>query len=251
MPMRYKAVVAYLGTVAHGWQRQSVQTSVQALIEKAISEVEGKPVTITGAGRTDAGVHAHGQVFHVDLERPLPQTAWLPLINQKLPKGILLYSLETVAQTFHARYDATGKHYAYLIHTGAYDLFWMNRAWQIQQDPDVSLLLVAADILTGTHDYASFTNTSYKEMVDQVRTIHRIDVSIENQIIRLDFYGTGFMRYMVRMLSAAIIDCGLRKLSSERLQMLLDQPDKQGYSGNAPAMGLYLEKVYYDSPIER
>lgn len=242
--MRYKAIVAYDGTNYGGWQKQKNAKSIQQEIEDAFEKIVQQPVKITASGRTDGKVHARGQVFHFDSDREID---FRRAVNSQLPEDIYIRSVEPADEEFHARYSAKWKHYDYLLVEKEYNPLLRNYAGFSREELDLDLVEKAKEVFLGTHDFTSFNATGKDEIEDQIRTIYRIDVVREDDYVRFSFYGDGFLRYMVRMLTAALIEAGLGKTDSEQLKAWLEAKDKTAVSLNSKPQGLYLIEVGYNT----
>ncbi len=243
--MRYKAIVSYDGTGYAGWQSQNDQPSIQECLNEALSKITNTSVKVAGAGRTDAKVHAKGQVFHFDTDKSFKDLK--QAINSQLPKDIYITDCRQTDEEFHARYSAKWKHYDYLINNGQYDPLLRNYTAYIANPLNLEAMKEAAAVFEGTHDFTSFNATKKEEIPDQVRTIYKITVEKEKEIIKLSFYGDGFLRYMVRMLSQTIIEAGLGKITSGQIAEMLSAQDKQACHYNGQPQGLYLIEVGYDA----
>ncbi len=241
--MRYKAIVSYDGTAYQGWQKQPDKNSVQAKIETALSRLCRHNVKITGAGRTDKGVHAFGQVFHFDTDKEFKDIT--KSINSQLPEDIRIVSCKPVSDEFHSRYDAKWKHYSYIINTGKFNPIQRNYAYQLGVDLDEEKMQEAARALVGTHDFSSFNATRKDEIEDQVRTIYKIEVKRRGSLVTVDYYGDGFLRYMIRMMTGALIEAGKGKITAEYIQNIMEKMDKTACNYNVPACGLYLIEISY------
>lgn len=241
--MRYKAIVSYDGTNYQGWQKQPDKNSVQAKIETALSRLCRHNVKITGAGRTDKGVHAFGQVFHFDTDKEFKDIT--KSINSQLPEDIRIVSCKPVSDEFHSRYDAKWKHYSYIINTGKFNPIQRNYAYQLGIDLDEEKMQEAARALVGTHDFSSFNATRKDEIEDQVRTIYKIEVKRRGSLVTVDYYGDGFLRYMIRMMTGALIEAGKGKITTEDIQNIMEKMDKTACNYNVPACGLYLIEISY------
>lgn len=241
--MRYKAIVSYDGTAYQGWQKQPDKNSVQAKIETALSRLCRHNVKITGAGRTDKGVHAFGQVFHFDTDKEFKDIT--KSINSQLPEDIRIVSCKPVSDEFHSRYDAKWKHYSYIINTGKFNPIQRNYAYQLGIDLDEEKMQEAARALVGTHDFSSFNATRKDEIEDQVRTIYKIEVKRRGSLVTVDYYGDGFLRYMIRMMTGALIEAGKGRITAEDIQNIMEKMDKTACNYNVPACGLYLIEISY------
>lgn len=246
---RYKAVVSYDGSRYVGWQIQKNGLSIQQVIEDAIQAICLKKTPITASGRTDKKVHAYAQVFHFDSDFKLDAKGWLKAINGHLPKDIHLSSLTETDESFHARFNVVSKQYEYRINLGEYSVFEQNYAFQPYYKLDVEAMRNASVVFMGTHDFSSFCANTHEETPNQIRTITRLDLIEENEHLRLIFEGDGFMRYMVRMITAVLIEVGRHRLSAEQVKEMLESKDKRACRYNAAPQGLYLVKVDYDDAL--
>ncbi len=242
--MRYKATVVYDGTNYNGWQIQPNGETIQNQIQQALYNLTQQNIHITGAGRTDKGVHAVEQVFHFDCDKVFLN--FERAINSQLPDDIYVSSCLRVPDSFHARYDAKWKFYSYMVNTAAYNPLQRNYAYQLCEPLDVEKMRTASKVFVGEHDFTSFNATKLFEISDQVRTIYSIDITENNGIISFDIIGNGFLRHMVRMIVGTLIEVGKGKLSIEEIEDMLVQEDKETVHYNAPACGLYLIKIGYD-----
>lgn len=245
--MRYLAITSYRGTNYCGWQKQTISKlpSIEESIEKVISRLVNKDTKIYGSGRTDAGVHAHGQIFHFDVEKELDIHKFLHSMNKLLPEDIRVTKLEKVADDFHARFCALQKSYIYKIRNSKInDPFSADLEYTLGQPLDVEKMVEAAKVFEGTHNFQNFTS---KEEDDNnfVRTIYEIKITKENEHIVIIMTGNGFMRYMVRMIVGNLIQIGLGKLSVAEIKKNLEDSNRKPSSHKAPAYGLYLEEVCY------
>ena len=241
--MRYKGVVSYDGTRYGGWQIQPDSDSIQANLNKALSKICNEEIFVTGAGRTDGGVHAYGQVFHFDTAKTFED--FKKSINSQLPDDIHVTSVEKVNDDFHARYDALWKHYCYQINMGEYDPVNYNHQYQLNKKMDVKTMKEVAQLFIGEHDFTSFNATKKEEMPNQVREIYDITFSVKDDILSVDIYGNGFLRHMVRMMVGTMIEAGLGKLNVSDVKEMLESCSKTAVRYNAPACGLYLINVGY------
>ena len=243
--MRLKCTVAYVGARYDGWQSQRKGNSIQEHLEDVISKIENKEVHIIGSGRTDAGVSARNQVFCFDTDRDMSTRKWMGAINAYLPDDIHICKVEEVPETFHARYCVRWKKYTYRINDGPYDVFQKDFAYQCPVKLDETKMEECAKVFVGTHDFTSFNSSPLSLYPDQTRTVFSIDVRRKGNLIELEYCGKGFLRYMVRMMSAAIIDVGKGKLTVEDVRKTLASKDKRASRRNAHANGLTLEEVDY------
>ncbi len=245
MTRRIKLTVAYLGTPFHGWQRQRGQRTIQGELEAALARITGHEAPpVVGAGRTDAGVHARGQVAHVDLPATLPVGILPGALNAALPAEIRVLRAVAVPPSFHARRSATAKHYAYRIHWAGHLLPWSAlRSARVDAPPDPGVVREALDLLRGRHDMASFTVTDPAQG-PTVRTILDAWECRGRQALTLHFVGEGFLRYQVRRMAGTIL-ADARDGSARRIAELLENPAPGAPVPTAPPEGLTLERVHY------
>lgn len=244
---RYKLTIEYEGTPFVGWQRQDNGPSVQAAIETAVTSICGEHCTLHGAGRTDAGVHALGQVAHLDLPHPMPPEK-LPLaINFHLkPLPIAVLRAEAVGEDFHARFAATGRSYLYrIVNRRAHLALDRGRAWFIPQALDEEAMHEAAQALVGTHDFTSF-RASYCQAKSPVRVLHRLDVRRQGEAIAIVAKGVSFLHHQVRNMVGTLRLVGEGKWSAQDMARALAARDRKAGGPTAPPDGLYLTEVRYD-----
>lgn len=246
--IRYKCTVSYDGSAYCGWQTQNTGTSVQEQIEAAVSHIMNRPVRILAAGRTDAGVNAWGQVFQFDAEMDVSERKMMGAINGSLPGDIRIRKVEKKDRLFHARYCVRSKRYDYRINLGEYNVFTRTQAYQCPYPVDIEKMKQGAQYLIGTHDFTSFNSNSLKETPDQVRTIESIDFLFENNLLTISYRGRGFLRYMVRMMTAQLLDVGRGKLKPEDIKRILEAKSKTIARRNAHPEGLTLMEIdYYET----
>lgn len=244
----YKCIVAYEGTRYNGWQKQgNTDNTIQNKIENVLSGILNEPIEITASGRTDAGVHALGQVFHFHCNNALNPEECLTDINGYLPKDIRILSMEACSSRFHSRLNATRKTYCYHIDTSQYgNLFTRNTAHHIPTPLDIPAIKRGAEFLIGTHDFKSFcSNKNFKK--SSIRTIYEINIDIDkqNEQITLTFIGNGFLYNMVRILSGTLIEIGLGIRDAEDIPSIIEGRNRKFAGHTAPAKGLFLISVDY------
>jgi len=251
--MRLKLTIAYDGRPFRGWQSQAGGGTVQDFIHRALAEVAGQPIRLLGAGRTDAGVHALGQIAHFD---PPPAYSmqpcqWVPALNCKLPATIRVMDCKEVPADFHSRFSAIGKIYHYDLCTDpVMPPLKAGLAWHHPHRPDVGLLEKALALFCGRHDFHAFAAYRGNEAADTDwrRTLYRADLTTLADGYRITFAGDGFLYKMVRILTGTAVRAALGRLCLEKLAAMLDQPPglPLGKSAHcAPAGGLYLQEVLY------
>jgi tRNA pseudouridine38-40 synthase len=243
---RYKCIILYDGTNFSGYQVQPNKRTVQSEFEAALAKLhKGKEVKVFASGRTDAGVHAKGQVIHFDSPLSIPESRWPAALNSVLPSDIAVLSVECVSGTFHSRFNAIGKEYRYFLYLSAKrDPFKRNYAYQCPYSLDLEAMKAAAQHLLGTHDFTSFCSAK-TEMEDKVRTIKEIHFSMEGELLTLQFVGNGFLYNMVRILVGTLLEIGSGERKPEDVPELLAKKDRRLTGKTAPAHGLYLWKVFY------
>lgn len=240
-------MIAYDGRPFRGWQSQATKDAIQDFLETAIARIAGQDATVHGSGRTDAGVHALGQVAHVDVPRgKLAPEKWQAALNANLPEEVRILEVKRAARDFHARYSARGKVYTYRIWNASFlHPLEIGRAWHVPGTLDLDALRAGAEILTGTHDFAAFAANRGKPEPDTVRTIFSIKAQARGALITLRFEGNGFLYKMVRLLTGSLVRCAQHRAESQWLEQLLKKPQAQKTQFAAPAEGLYLTKVLY------
>jgi tRNA pseudouridine38-40 synthase len=246
MAHRVKLVVAYLGQPFHGWQRQRGQRTVQGELEKAIATLTGGgQVSVVGAGRTDAGVHAAGQCAHVDLPAAIPSDNLFRGLNASLPPEIRVRSARPVGDRFHARKSALGKLYIYRARWRERNLPWCElRSARVATIIDEISFAAAVKLLPGRHDWASFTVPD-PGPGSTIRSLFHVRLNRRRDGFDLEFAGEGFLRYQVRRMVGALLEVGWRQRGTEGLRALIEHPEPGSRIRTAPASGLCLERVYY------
>jgi len=244
--MRIKVTVAYNGVNYCGWQVQNNDVSIQEIIEKSLGKITKTPrVEIFASGRTDAGVHALGQVFHFDTDINMNENNWEQAMNSLLPEDIRIQKIEFVADDFHARYSVKGKRYRYLVNQGKADPFHYQTVYQYGRALDIEQMKEVAEVFIGEHDFSTFSATKKEIVPNQVKEIHEIIFHEKEGILSIEFVGTGFLRYMVRMLVGTVLQVGEGKLTKEEVKIMLEAKDREVRTVTAPACGLYLVEVEY------
>lgn len=242
----FKIVIQYEGTRYQGWQKQkNVQNTLQGRFEALLSKMAGAPVEIAASGRTDAGVHAYGQVanFHMDTAASCQEL--MEQINRYLPEDVAVISCEEVAQRFHSRLNAKEKTYCYrVLNSRIPHVFDRRFVYQVTEKLDVDAMRRAAAYLVGTHDFKSFTSAK-KSKKSTVRTIYSIDIRKEQDEIRFWFRGDGFLYHMVRILTGTLLEVGKKERPADDMERILAAMDRQEAGALAPAQGLALMEVGY------
>lgn len=244
---RLKCIIAYDGTQFSGYQIQPNKRTVQAELEHRLEQLhKGKEVKVTASGRTDAGVHAKGQVIHFDSDLKIPLLGWRKALNSILPADISIMSVEEVAPDFHARFDAKGKEYRYRIQTGDVpDPLRRHYVYHYPYPLNEEAMTRAIDYLIGTHDFTSFCSAK-TEMEDKVRTIYHISFVRNDDELIFRFVGNGFLYNMVRIVMGTLLEVGSGLRQPEDIKAILLAKDRRAAGKTAPAQGLYLWQVFYD-----
>lgn len=242
---RIKCIVAYDGMNFAGYQRQPRARTVQGEIEKLLSRMMKEDVVIHGSGRTDAGVHSKGQVFHFDTKLDLSEDKWLFALNSQLPEDIYIKSVERVSEEFHARYSAVRKEYRYRVSLKKErDVFAARYVYHYPYDVDITKIQEASQYFIGTHDFTLFSSAkSTKE--DKVRTIYEVRVEEQGEELELVFIGNGFLYNMVRILVATLLEVGQGRYEPIQVKEVLEGQREKLKVKTAPGHGLYLWEVSY------
>jgi tRNA pseudouridine38-40 synthase len=244
---KLKCTVAYDGTRFSGYQVQPEKRTVQGEIEAALARIHhGTPIRITASGRTDSGVHAHGQVIHFCSSLRIAPENWTKALNSLLPDDIYIRQTEKVEDGFHARYDVRKKEYRYRLLTRPEpDLFRRFYTTHVQRPLDLNKMNEAARLICGTHDFSCFC-AAHSEVKNKVRTVYLLDIAREGEdetVIRI--VGNGFLYQMVRIITGTLLDVGSGLIAPERVKTILASRDRRQASATAPARGLILWKVDY------
>ena len=245
-PRTIKLTVAYDGTRFVGWQRQAEGESIQGLLEDALARFEGAPVTVHGAGRTDAGVHALGQVGSAQLTCGHDTAALLRGLNASLPADVRVVRVDDQPPGFHARFSARSKTYRYVLRTSPIlDPFDRLYAWHVGTGLDRPAMLEAAAALVGTHDFAAFQSTG-TETAGTVRIITRSALVERDGVSHYEVEGNGFLRHMVRAIVGTLVEVGRGLRPPGSMASLLHGGTRAQAGATAPAHGLFLVRVEYD-----
>lgn len=242
--MRYKLTFSYDGSNYSGWQVQKNAAAIQPIVQKALQTALRHPLNLTGAGRTDAGVHAHGQTAHFDTEVIFDAKKLLLSLNALLPLDIRIFQIDSAAPDFHARYSATSKVYHYHLHLDPVaDPFTKLYRHQVFGPFDLEKLKGAASQFVGKRDFTSFANVKGEK--SGVRTLFRLDCLEQKGGIRLEFEGDGFLYKMVRNITGTLLDIASGKILPEEIPAIFEARDRRKAGSAAPAKGLFLMKVCY------
>lgn len=244
----YRMVIAYDGTDYGGWQIQPNAITIQEVLQKTLGQILQQPVMVTGSGRTDAGVHALGQVAHFSIDKDIDIVKLLNSTNSLLPKDIRVRLLENAPDGFHSRYSTRSKTYHYHITTGVRDPFRRRYSAYFPYAFDVEAVRKAAACFVGTHDFTTFANESAEGSAsrDAVRELYRLDVIDEGHGYRFEFEGEGFLYKMVRNIMGTLLEVGSGKLSAKDIEPLFQARDRRKAGKTAAPEGLFLIRVDYE-----
>lgn len=243
--MKLKAIVSYDGYGYAGWQKQENALGIQSVIEEVLQKITQECVDVVASGRTDAGVHALGQVFHFETDKDMSAKQFMYAMNALLPLDIRIVDCCVVTDDFHARFDVISKRYDYFCSYDMKNPFNYKYRNILSKRLDLERMSLAKSYLLGTHDFTSFSSSRIDPRKPRVKTITRIDILEEKDEIHFIFEGTGFLRYQVRMMVGTLIAVGQGKIAPEKVEWILEQKDKEACRYNAKACGLYLVEVKY------
>lgn len=242
---RIKLTVAYDGTDYCGWQIQPNGITVEKVLNRALSRLTGEDIAVTGASRTDAGVHAEGNVAVFDTASTIPPERFSYAVNTLLPEDVVVVKSEKVAADWHPRYQESVKTYAYhILNREMPDPVRRKYVWHVNCPLDLEKMRTAAEYLTGEHDFKSFCSI-HTGAKTTVRTIYSMDVERSGEVITIRVSGNGFLYNMVRIITGTLVEAGRGFRQPESVKELLDA-DERGKAGpTAPAQGLLLESIEY------
>ena len=241
-----KLTLEYDGTTYAGWQRQPNLPTVQAAVETAIFGVTQITVPVIGAGRTDSGVHALGQVASFRINRDMSPREWMRALNAHLPESIVVRSVELMPDSFHARHSAKGKLYEYrILNRPERPAVERDYCWHVYHPLNDAAMNRAGKTLIGSHDFSSF-QTQPTENEDPFCRLQRLAVIREGTWLRVEVYADRFLKQMVRSIVGTLVEVGLNKRPSNSLRTILDAHDRSAAGKTAPSQGLFLMRVDYD-----
>ncbi len=249
---RFRLSVEYDGRPYMGWQRQGHGPSVQQAIEEAAQAITGEAVTVHGAGRTDAGVHALAMAAHVDILRPITPFRLSEGLNARLrPHPIAILKAETVADDWHARFSCIGRRYVYrIVNRRARLALEEGRAWRVAVPLDSEAMNEAAQLLVGRHDFTTF-RSAHCQSESPVKTLDRLDVERDGELILIKAAARSFLHHQVRSMVGCLQLVGRGKWSAGDLRAALDAKDRAALGYNAPPDGLYFEAALYEDDLPR
>jgi tRNA pseudouridine38-40 synthase len=249
--VRLKLTIAYDGANYAGWQIQKIGLGVQQVVEEAIAKIFQQQIRIHGSSRTDTGVHARAMIAHFDLPDDrlrMPMNKVALALNAQLPEDIRVMEAREAAEDFHARFDAKGKQYRYFVYNHpAMDPLLRRQAWHVPQKLDLAAIRKAATYFKGKQDFAAFANNRNYEMETTVRTLFRCELKKAGPILTFIIEGDGFLYKMCRGIVGTLIQCGAGKFPPTDIAKMLAAKDRRMTGMTAPAHGLVLWKVFYES----
>jgi tRNA pseudouridine38-40 synthase len=250
--MNFKLTIQYDGTDFHGWQMQGELRTVQGELTKALCQIEGRDVVVHGSGRTDAGVHAEGQVASVDLQKQISPEKLRAAINGNVGKDVRIMQAEVVAPDFHARYSAVEKTYLYRTVNGAViSPFWFRYAHHEARALDLERMSESAALFIGTHEWTAFSSAqsdseTKKRTITCLGITRRWDERAACSIVEMSISADGFLRYMVRSIVGSLLAVGRGELDAELIERAINEGDRALAGATAPACGLTLLSVRYE-----
>lgn len=240
-----KLILEYDGTDYVGWQVQKNGKAVQEVVRQAVRTMTGEENDVVGASRTDAGVHALGQVAHFTTRTNIPGDGFLRGLNSMIPLDIRVLDARDASKDFHAQKDAKGKIYRYLINTAPVSsALHHRREWHVPHKLDLGAMREVGEVFIGKHDFKAF-QASGSSVKHAVRTIKEVEISALSNGVAIEVMGDGFVRHMVRNMVGTMVEAGLGKRGPDDIKKLLEQGERTDAGICAPACGLYLVKVLY------
>lgn len=241
----YKVVISYSGVNFNGYQKQNKLRSVQGEIEKVLSKIHGYEVKSFGSGRTDKGVHALGQVFNFESELNMNCEQFKKAFNSLLPDDIFVKSVDEVVLNFHSRYSCTDKEYHYILNMGEYNPLEKDYVCQFNKKLNIEKMIIASRLFIGEHDFKNFCASEEEKVKDYIRIIKDIAIIEDGEKLIFKFKGNGFLRYMVRMIVAILIEIGKGRKDESFIKERLDNKELKRSNYKVDACGLYLVSVNY------
>ncbi len=246
VPRNIRITLAFDGAAYHGWQIQAHHPTVQGIVSRAIEQIAGGTVKLTGCGRTDAGTHARRLVANFKTPSRIEPAAWVRALNSILPQDIRILSARRVSPEFHARRDARSKTYCYRIYRGAILPPHLARERYHYPYPiDLPRMQSAARLLVGEHDFASFTPKKVADSKSTVRRVYHCELKAKGHLLLFSVEANGFLQYMVRNMVGTLLEVGRGRITLAEFENLLGQRDRSLAGFTAPAHGLVLIKVRY------
>lgn len=250
--MNFKLTIQYDGTEFHGWQRQSELRTVQGELTRALNQIDGREVTVHGSGRTDAGVHALGQVASVRIERDITPGKLRAAVNGNIAKDLRVMDAQVADDDFHARFSALEKTYLYRVVNGpVLSPFWVRYAHHEARQLDLELMNECAALFLGTHDWTAFS-AAQTDTENRTRTItclkvsERADEESTTRVIEIRASADGFLRYMVRSIVGSLLAAGRGEVDRQHIERAIAEGDRSSAGATAPPCGLTLWSVRYE-----
>lgn len=246
---RVLLTISYDGTAYHGWQVQPNGITVQQVVQDELFALLGKKIGVTGCSRTDAGVHAKEFCCHLDCEDSIPEDAFIRGLSSRLPADIAVIGCKTVADDFHARYNALGKTYVYNIRNSKIkDPFYNRYSWQIERPLDTDKMNLFCERIVGTHDFYAFSSSG-RTVEDTVRTVKECYVEKKGANITLRITANGFLYNMVRIIVGTAVEVSDGRIDYSQTEKIINEKKRENAGITAPAKGLFLEKVIYEGEV--
>lgn len=245
---KVKCVISYNGTHFHGYQKQVNKRTVQSELEKTLAQIYPRErPKLYSSGRTDAGVHAKGQVIHYETDVKIPKDALLTVFNHQLAKDVYVQALDYVDLDFHARYSATEKHYKYrIINTDKRDVFDQDYAYYHPYPLDLAAMQEACPYFVGRHDFTTFSSARSTAKGSKERHLSEVSLKKDKEAYILTLKGNGFLYHMARIIAGVILDCGRGRINPDEIPRLFEAKNRQAVGQTLPASGLYLWDVKYE-----
>jgi len=253
MSVRFRLLIAYEGTRYYGWQKQKNLPTIQGIIEQTLHQILQRPVVLFGAGRTDAGVHALGQVAHFDLETPsLPCSSLQKSLNALLPHDICIKCVWIAPKNFHALRSSISKHYTYLVlYRNFPNVFWQKKMYWYPHKVDIPRLQEMSCLIRGKHDFRSFQNKG-TPLKSTVRTLYSARWTVQSRhVLGFHVRGDGFLKQMIRNLVGTQLALLKQKDATKKLHNILQAKNRKKALASAPPWGLYLNSVSYTVEHDR
>ena len=249
-------LLTFDGACYHGWQVQPDSPTIQDTLEKAIHRLTGETVRVHGAGRTDSGVHALNYTanFNIISKNIKTTEKWCSALNAVLPDDIVVKYAQTVSADFHARHNAIGKRYRYLISNNTYHSpFTKNKSWQVEKILDIDIMKQVAEVLIGEHNFSAFrsSNCNSPNTVKDIREISIGKSQFQNSILQIEIEGNSFLQHMVRIITGTLVEAAQSRISCVDVKQALKNGDRKLAGCTAPAQGLYSLKVIYPEGLVR
>jgi tRNA pseudouridine38-40 synthase len=250
--MNFKLTIQYDGTDFHGWQLQGELRTVQGELTRALTLIDGREVTAHGSGRTDAGVHAQGQVASVQIEREITPEKLRAAINGNVAKDLRIMEARVASDDFHARYSALEKTYLYrVVNRPVMSPFWLRYAYHEARQLDLESMNACAALFLGTHDWSAFS-AAHSDAESRTRTITHLEVSAHSDersgesIVEIRASADGFLRYMVRSIAGTLLAVGRGEMDAKHIKHAIEHGERSLAGATAPACGLTLWSVRYE-----